>query len=170
MTRSHRLPLFRATEPDVYEFDTSSWFNIDPRPDSEQVWQLVIRLINQGRIVSCLQVLDEMRNDPIFTRLHSYEVALRTGDHKGDDPSYLQHVGRITHDYPAMSKATGRKTPADPYVVALAELEGYVVVCDESIRRQNRKIPGVCQQRNIRCITLDEFVAANSAGAAGAAS
>jgi hypothetical protein len=58
-----------------------------------------------------------------------------------------------------MSRATGLKTPADPYIVALAELEGYVVVADETCRkRPNRKIPGVCQQRGIRCITLAEFI------------
>jgi hypothetical protein len=61
-----------------------------------------------------------------------------------------------------MSKATSAKTPADPYVVALAERENYVVVADESMVRKNRKIPGVCAQRKIRCISLEQFVAVNS--------
>jgi hypothetical protein len=57
-----------------------------------------------------------------------------------------------------MSKARGRKNPADPYIIALAEMEKYVVVADESLVRPNRKIPGVCKQRGIRCLSLDEFV------------
>jgi hypothetical protein len=58
-----------------------------------------------------------------------------------------------------MSKATGPKTLADPYIIALAELEGYVVVTDESCnKRPNRKIPGVCKQRGIRCLTLAQFI------------
>jgi hypothetical protein len=49
----------------------------------------------------------------------------------------------------------------DPYIVALAETEYYVVVTDEtSTKRPNRKIPGVCLERGIRCITLDQFVTA----------
>jgi len=94
-------------------------------------------------------------------RLRPYEAALQAGDIGSDDPEYvdyLLYVGRITHDYPSMAKATGEKTPADPYVIALAEREGYVVVADESTKRPNRKIPGVCQQRGTRCITLDQFI------------
>ena len=158
MKSDHRLPLFVSVEPDVYEIDTSSWLNIEPRPDCEDVWHMIIALIEQGRIVACAQVLDEMRNNPIFARLMPYEAALRAGDGKSDDIDYLQHVGKITHAYPSMSRATGRKTPADSYVVALAEREKYVVVADESLKRPNRKIPGVCRQCGIRCITLAEFV------------
>jgi uncharacterized protein DUF4411 len=160
MKRHYRPPLFRATEPDVYEIDTSAWLNVDSRADSEEVWRSIIALINEGRVVSCAQVLSEMRDNPLYlTRLKPYEAALQAGDRNADDPQYLLHVGKITHAYPAMCKARGEKTPADPYVVALAELEGYVVVADETCRkRPNRKIPGVCQQRKIRCITLSLFV------------
>jgi hypothetical protein len=92
-------------------------------------------MIERGRIVACAQVIDEMRDNPIWaTRLQRYEAALRAGDEKSDDPEYLQHVGKITHAYPSMSKATGRRTPADPHVIALAEREHYVVVADESLK------------------------------------
>jgi Domain of unknown function (DUF4411) len=159
MKSGHRLPLFRDVEPDVYEIDTSAWLNIDSRPDCEDVWRIIVALIERGRIVACAQVIDELRNNSIYaSRLQRYEVALRAGDEKSDDPEYLQHVGKITHAYPSMSRATGRRTPADPYVIALAEREHYVVVADESMKRPNRKIPGVCQQRGVRCITLTEFI------------
>ncbi len=158
--RSARAPLFRPTEPDVYLIDTSAWINIDERTDADAVWQLIVVLIEQGRIVACAQVLTELRDNPMYEpRLKPYERALQAGDRNSDDPDYLQYVGRITHDHPGMSKARGAKTPADPYVIALAELEGYVVVADESMRHPNRKIPGVCSQRGIRCLTSVEFVA-----------
>lgn len=153
--------LFRSVEP-VYEIDTSAWLNIELRSDCEDVWRIIVALIERGRIVACAQVIDEMRNNPIWvTRLQRYEAALRAGDEKSDDPGYLQHVGKITHAYPSMSRATGRKTPADPYVVALAEREQYVVVADESAKRPNRKIPGVCHHLGVRCITLDKFIEEN---------
>jgi hypothetical protein len=157
--RSARAPLFQSTEPDVYVIDTSAWINIDERRDSEAVWRLIVVLIEQGRIVACAQVLGELRENPMYEpRLKPYERALQVGDRNSDDPDYLRYVGRITHDYPGMCKARGRKTPADPYVIALAALDGYVVVADESMRRPNRKIPGVCKQRGIRCLTSPEFV------------
>ncbi len=160
VTRRRPLPLWRSVGPNVYVVDTSSWLNIESRADSEDVWRLIVGLIEQGRIVACAPVLGELRGNPMYdSRLRPYEAALQAGDRESDDPGYLLHVGRITHDHPGMCRATGAKTPADPYVVALAELEGYVVVADErATRRPNRKIPGVCQQRGIRCITLAELV------------
>jgi hypothetical protein len=156
--RSSSLPLLQGVSPDVYIVDTSSWLNIDPRTDAEDVWRLIVWCIEQGRIVACAQVLNELRGNPMYLlRLKPYEKALRAGDR--GDIGYLLHVGRITHDYPAMSRATSARTPADPYVVALADLEKYIVVADESTKRRGRKIPGVCHQLGIRCITLTEFVA-----------
>lgn len=161
MKRHRPLPLFQSTEPDVYLVDTSAWLKIDSCPDSEHVWGIIVALIEQVRLFACAQVLDELRNDPIYLlRLKPYETALRAGDRSSDDLEYLLRVGKITHDHPGMSKPTGYKTPADSYVVALAELDGYVVVAEESTKRPNRKIPGVCQQLGIRCLTLDQFVAA----------
>jgi hypothetical protein len=145
--------------PVEYLIDTSAWLNIDNRADREDVWRLIIDLIGHGRIVAPAQVLGELRDSQIYkTRLKPHETALQAGDHGTDDISYLQLVGRITHDYPSMAKATGEKTPVDPYVVALAETEGYVVVTDESRKRATRKIPGVCDQRGIRCLTLAQFI------------
>lgn len=164
MKRRRPLPLFRSTEPDVYLVDTSAWLKIDSCSDSEDVWRTIVALIEQGRIVACAQVLGELRDDPIYLlRLRQYEEALQAGDRNSDDPEYLLYVGKITHDYPSMSRATSSKTPADPYVIALAELEGYVIVADETTKkRPNRKIPGVCQQRRIRCITLAQFMGAEA--------
>jgi hypothetical protein len=162
MKKRRSLPLFRSIEPDVYLIDTSAWLNIDSCSDCDNVWAIIVALIEIGRLFTCAQVLEELRNDPIYLRLKPYEAALLAGDGNGNDPIYLQRVGRITHDHPGMCKATGIKTPADPYVVALAELEGYVVVADETMKRKYRKIPGVCQRRKIRCKTLVEFIAAES--------
>jgi len=159
------LPLFQPTEPDVYVIDTSAWSNIDLRNDAESVWALIVTLIGQGRIIACSQVLQELRSNSFYLfRIHPYEDALLAGDRKNDDLEYLAHVGRITQTYPAMCGARGPKTKADPYVVALAELDNYVVVADETCtHRPNRKIPGVCKQRKIRVLTLAEFVVAASA-------
>jgi len=155
MKRRRSLPLFEPTEPKVYLFDTSAWLNIESLPKSEEIWSAIRSLAQDGRVSTCTQVLGELRDDPIYAaRIKPMEQALLNGDASGGDIEYLQHVGKITHDFPSMSKATGTKTPADPYVVALAQMEEYTVVADESKRRKNRKIPGVCEQLGISCITL----------------
>lgn len=153
-------PLFHSIEPDVYVIDTSGWLNIDGREDSNEVWRIILRLIERGRIVCCSEVMRELEPDAIYARLKPHEKALLAGGRDSNDIEYLHQVGVVTHDHPAMSKATGRKNPADPYVIALAELEHYVVVADESLKRAGRKIPGVCRQRKIRCLTVEEFVVA----------
>lgn len=160
MKRLRPLPLLQALLPDIYCMDSSAWFNIDRRSDSADIWIMITALIERGRIVACAPVLGELRNDPIYqTRIKPYEAALLFGDCNPDDVEHLMRVGRITHDFPAMSKATGLKTPADPYVIALALHHNYVVVADESRKRANRKIGGVCEQLGIRCLSLAEFVA-----------
>jgi|GEM_PF-4262653 hypothetical protein len=160
MKRRRRLPMFQSLEPPVYVIDTSAWLNIDSRPDSEDVWQLIVDLINEERIIACARVLGELRDQPIYMlRLKPFEAALQSGDRQSNDVDYLMHVGKVAHKHPGMSRAVGRKTPADPYVVALAELENCIVVCDESNKRPSRKIPGVCQMRGIQCLTLDQFIA-----------
>ena len=162
VARRRSLPLWRSVSPKVYVVDTSSWLNIELRADSEDVWRRIVDLIEAGRIVAPAQVLAELRRNPMYDeRIRPYEAALQAGDIGSDDPEYidyLMYVGQITHNYPSMAKATGEKTPADPYVIALAEREGYVVVADESTKRPSRKIPGVCKDRKTPCITLDQFL------------
>jgi hypothetical protein len=159
MKRRRPSPLFQQIEPDVYVIDSSAWNNIDGRSDAEDTWQLITELIQDGRIIACAQVLTEVREEPFYLlRLHAHELALQAGDR--NDIDYLMHVGKITREHQAMAGARSTKTKADPYVVALAELEHYVVVADETCaQRPNRKIPGVCKQRGIKCRTLEEFLA-----------
>ena len=73
--------LFRSVEP-VYEIDTAAWLNIELRSDCEDIWRIIIALIERGRIVACAPVIDEMRNNLIWARLQQYEAALRAGDEK----------------------------------------------------------------------------------------
>jgi hypothetical protein len=68
--RSARAPLLRTIEPDVYVIDTSAWIHIDERNDAETIWQLIVALIERGRIVCCAQVFTELRDNPMYpTRL-----------------------------------------------------------------------------------------------------
>jgi Domain of unknown function (DUF4411) len=151
-------PLFKDIEPSVYLVDTSAWSDIDNRSDAEDVWKLIGDLIRQRRVVACPEILNEMRDQEYYLlRISPYEDELRAGGR--NDTEFLMHVGRITLEHQAMAGARSIKDKADPYVVALAELESYVVVANETChKRPNRKIPGVCKLRGILCRSLDEFL------------
>jgi hypothetical protein len=153
-------------EPPVYLVDTSAWFNIELRDDREHVWEIVYRLVGKQRIKVCPEVFGEIKNDPVYEKLRLREATLKIGLRTANDLEYLTLIGEITHEHPRMCKARSRKRVADPYVIAQAELNGYVVVADESRKQPSRKIPGVCQKRHVRCIDLDQFVADNSSNAA----
>jgi len=158
MRRKSDPTLFDGAEPEVYLIDSSSWFNIDLRTDREEIWSHIYRLIAEKRIVVCSGVFEEICNSAVYERLRLHEAALKDGDIESTDLEYLQLIGRITRDHPAMSRARSRKFAADPYVVALAKLQGYTVVTDESNARANRKIPGACRKLGVSCLTLGEFI------------
>ena len=145
-------------QPPAYAVDTSSWLNVDSLPEPEDAWVTIRGLIKTGRLFTCAQVLTELRHDPIYLLIRPLERALLSGGGGVNDIEYLRCVGRITHDFPAMSKARSSKTPADPYLVGLAQMEAYIVVADEGTKRISRKIPGVCHQLGIRCITISQLV------------
>jgi hypothetical protein len=78
------LPLFVATEPDVFVMDTSAWLNIESRRDREDAWRIVFSLIDAGRLFVCAEVLRELRDDPIYYRLKPYERALLAAEDSND--------------------------------------------------------------------------------------
>src|SRR5260370_19689992 len=81
MKRRPTFPLFEKTEPDLYLFDTSVWLNVESRRNCETVWALIKRRVEEGRIFTCAQVLQELHGDPIYlVRIKPLEKALLSGD------------------------------------------------------------------------------------------
>ena len=51
---------------------------------------------------------------------------------------------------------------ADPYLISTAMVDGSTVVTNETVHRQpKRKIPYVCKELDIPCMTFDEFMIHN---------
>jgi hypothetical protein len=49
---------------------------------------------------------------------------------------------------------------ADPFVIARAAVENRAVVTLELLKPNAAKIPNICQHFNVRCLSLEEFMAA----------
>ena len=134
--------------------DTSSLANISSEDAVEAAWNLVVRLICEGRIKTVPFVMDELeRVDPqAYQRVNPYrdELVVR------NTPEILLEAGRITRKYPNMSRARGRYDIADPWVIAVGKLHGYTVVTDEGLKR--RKMPRVCEKEGIASKKLSQML------------
>lgn len=151
----------KAQDKPTFVIDTSSWSLLSQHPARDKIVEIIEKLVAEHRVFCPKQVLDEVKDDDaVYELVKQFSRRFKKNKQK-DKPRYWALVGKITHEYPAMSKPRRKKTAADPFVIATAEINGCIVVSDETTaKRQNRKIPGVCKKRNppVRCITLDELV------------
>lgn len=71
------------------------------------------------------------------------------------DADTQEAVSEILRLYPNLVSATTTRSAADPFVIALAQVTGSVVVTEERMRSpQNPRIPDVCGGLGVRCINL----------------
>jgi hypothetical protein len=71
------------------------------------------------------------------------------------EESVQQSARDILRDYPWLLKNVPGKSPADPFVIALAKVRGLVVVTEEGRGSTKKpKIPDVCEAVGIHCVNL----------------
>jgi hypothetical protein len=79
-----------------------------------------------------------------------------------------KRVDHIVNTYSGLVAQGKEKFAADPFVIAIAEVNGYIVVTEETGPDSLRKIPGVCRALNVQCKNLMELLDAE-VGFVGAA-
>ena len=73
--------------------------------------------------------------------------------------SIQRRVGDVLRTYPRLVDTLRGRSQADPFVIATAVETGSVVVTGESVGTATRpRIPFVCQQLGIRCITFLDMI------------
>lgn len=157
--RRPRPPLLAQQEPPTYVIDSCSWFHVRDLPDPEQAWATIFKLIAEERLCLPLEVVEEIRvDDEVWNHLHSHENAIRLQS----EERYLLRAGIVASEHPQLARLRSKKTRADPFVIAVADIEGFTVVTDEGKRYPNRKIPTVCRKRGIKCVSLEEMLEAEN--------
>jgi hypothetical protein len=144
----------------IYCIDTSSlleaWVR-SYRPHSfPTFWQLLERLISDGRCVACEEVKSEVEKDShgLTAWLRSQSNFVVTFDRKQE-----REVKKVMKDYPNIVNIRKNKGWADPFVIALASSKGYVVVTEEGAgSKEGPKIPFVCKAYGIDCISMVEMI------------
>jgi hypothetical protein len=152
----------RANGP-VYILDTSAWIECNQRAGDNRIPGLLDKLFDGRRICSPKEVFAELER-PGQLSLWIDGKRAKLNEPTGLPPEYAANIGMVAMKYPGMSPPLSTRRRADPFVVALAltydsPVQRWIVVSGESRkRRPRRKIPGVCKELGLDCITLDDLI------------
>ena len=143
-----------------YSLDTSalihSWQRAYPPDVFPSYWERFADCIAQGIVIATKEVLLELerKDDDLHKWIKPREEMFLEID---DD---LQScVSALMAKYPKLVDERTSKSLADPWVCGLASVRRLTVVSEEKGGSAGRpKIPFVCQNEGIRCMTLLEFI------------
>lgn len=143
-----------------YIFDASSWISIEKDLAQNLILSKILDLVAAGRAYCPPEAWEEVRNCPqVRAWLSQYEDSVVK---KIAHPEYFRRIGQVTHRFPSMSGARGRKNRADPYLVGMASFLNdtsnptvHIVVSEESaLKRPSRKISTACDEFGVQHLNL----------------
>jgi hypothetical protein len=145
----------------LYCIDTSSliaaWQERYPIENFPAFWIRVDSLIESGNLVAPIDVLYEIkkRSDELHTWLKKRPSMFR----ELEDNIQIE-AAQILPRFPRLVGEKKLRTSADPFVIALARVQGLQLVTEEkqtgSLSRPN--IPDICDQLNMTTIDLLQLI------------
>jgi hypothetical protein len=142
-----------------YIFDTNIFITLQQRQPIDvypSLWERIGELMDEGMVFSSQEVLEEILvgDDALSQWVKPrFSVFLPTSE-------IVQEKARdILKQYRGLVEGGKKKNNADPFVIALAQLEGFVVVTEEGHSNSEKapKIPNVCDGLDIQCINFVTF-------------
>lgn len=120
-------------------------------------WRRLDLLIAEGRCVICEEVRTEVEEDANklidWVKQHPGLVV----DFSRDQELVVQ---RIIRAYPKLVNIKKNKGWADPFVIALAQVQGHIVVTEEGPGTQDSpRIPFICRVYGVDCMNLSDMIA-----------
>ena len=114
------------------------------------LWRHLKDAVELGRICSPRQVLGELGNEK--KGIGAWARTLK-GLVLKESPSAQRRAGEIVQKYANLLHGASHDA-ADPWLVAHAQISGYVVVTEEGFSNNfnKPKIPNVCKDLNVECI------------------
>lgn len=119
-------------------------------------WSNIDELIDDGVIAAHVEVLRELekQEDELYdwakARLHLFREI---------DEHIESAVRKISKQFPTLVDYRRDRSGADPWVIALAFVEGAAVVSDENRgKRDKPKIPDVCEKLGIRHVRVADLI------------
>lgn len=147
----------------VYCIDTSSmiaaWQERYPIENFPRFWEKMEGLIAKKRLVSPIDVLNEIqkRSDELHKWLKVQPEMFRELEN-----AIQIEAAQVLSQFPRLVGEKKLRTSADPFVIALAKVEGFQIVTEEKPTGNNSKpnIPDVCLGMNLKCIGLLDLIKA----------
>lgn len=145
----------------TYVFDTSSiigaWVRSYPPDHFPGVWDEIDGLVDTGRLVGPEEVLIELcaQDDDLYhwVKDRTDRMILPT------TRAVMLEARAVLADHPFLTKTGAGRGAADPFVVAVASINGFVVVTQEQGgTAQKPRIPYVCRDRTIECIAFLDVI------------
>lgn len=143
----------------VYCIDTSSliaaWYERYKPNRFPKLWDQFDTLIEEGRLVSSLLVLNECekRGPELFAWLKDREHMFLA-----PDEALQRRVQSIINTYKGLVSAGKEKFAADSFIIATSELHGYTLVTEETGPNSLKKIPGVCNALGVAYCNMMQLI------------
>ena len=142
--------------PYKYIIDSCSIFSQKPdEPNRRRVfkglWQNIDDLIEKQVIVTCSEIVSEIKDDELVAWLHHKQcVVLPITD------KVQLNVSKIVNEHPKLIDFSNCKSSGDAFLIATAMERGLTVITEEG-KISSKKIPAICQFYNIPCINITEL-------------
>ncbi len=147
----------------LYSFDTSAILNGRRDLFRPTVFQTLWVQIEDAIVAGQIRSVDEVRNE--LNRRD--DDAKRWADAQGDlfvplELPIQQSAAQILSVHPRLVSQGGRRSGADPFVIALAMVNNGTVVTEETARGNltSPRIPDVCGDLGVPCLNLMEYIEA----------
>lgn len=144
----------------TYSFDTSAFIEglrHYPFDVAESLWDHLDKLGQTGTVVAQQEVLEE-----IVKKHDGLSEWLKKRRHFFREPTDEVQicVRRILKTHPRLLSLAKNRSGADVWVIAQAQISQGAVVTYETWdpKRKNIKIPEVCSDLGVRCLTFVEFL------------
>lgn len=140
-------------------FDSNIFINLERRQPIDifpSLWGKIGELMEQGTIISSQEVYDELLIGS--DDLGKWAENRKESFFQSSVP-VQQKVREILATYRGLVEGGKKKNSADPFVIALADIEHCTVVTEE-VRTRNLKspkIPDVCDIFSIECVDFVTF-------------
>ena len=152
------------TDQALYCIDTSAfiaaWDERYPIDVFPQLWAGIADLIGSGRLICPEDVVHELNQrskDLAAWLTGAGSIVVAT------DQALIDHVARVLASHERLVAERKRASSADPFVISLAKLRRAIVVTEEGPGTEAKpKIPTVCNAYRVECISLLEFIRAES--------
>lgn len=133
----------------VFVVDASGWIKLweehYPREVFPTLWTELSRLFGEGRLRVPREVIREVgESEGVGAWLRASKVAI------SPSRQIATLAAQLTSEYPALTEGRMSHASSDPWIIATAEIQGWVAVSEEASGLPNKfKIPDVCARRNV---------------------